>query len=188
MKRKDRTLTYVLGAAGAALVGYALVRPAEASEPLPELDYNANLTLENAFETKTVTGYSNGKPFLLTVMDVGEGQYLRSDAGMAFLSMSAAAARAGVTIRAGSAFRSMLSQTSLYMAYIARLFFPPTVAFPGKSNHQNGTAVDVVGANGKSIGYGSAEFEWLRANAINYGWSWDEGQKVNEPWHWRYIG
>lgn len=190
MSRKDHTLAYVLGAAGAAVFGYSLLKPDDYPSA-PDVVGTAEDFLSGGIhgtDVQTVTGYANRKPFDLTVMGVGNGVYLRVDAAEAFLTMAAAAAQAGVPLRPGSGFRSMASQTALYLKYIGRLFLPPKVAYPGESNHQNGTALDVAGANGKSIGYGSAEFEWLRGNAINYGWSWDEGQKVNEPWHWRYIG
>ncbi len=187
-------LSYTLAAAGAALVGYALVKPNDEAEgadaaPPESLDYNANLTVENAFNDDTVTGYDRGSSFQLTVRAVGNGQVLRRDAAQAFLQMVARAAQDGVTLVAGSGFRSMSKQMLLYAEYLARFKTAPTVAYPGTSNHQNGTAVDVADATGwRSIKYGTPEFAWLQGNAINFGWSWDEGKKVNEPWHWRYVG
>lgn len=56
---------------------------------------------------------------------------------------------------------------------------PPPAAFPGTSNHGWAIAVD-------------ARFRqfvaWMHRNAHRYGWSHDEGARVGEWWHWRYIG
>ncbi len=155
------SLPLILAGGGAALVGLSLFS-----------------------EYKLVLG--NTGP--LMVKSVGNGGYMRSDAADAFNAMVAAAAQDGVRLLAGSAFRSVPEQTLLYLAYAARLFAPPTVAKPGTSNHGNGTAVDVASAPTVSLSYGSSGYQWLMANAEGYGFSWDEGRKVNEPWHWRFVG
>lgn len=56
---------------------------------------------------------------------------------------------------------------------------PPPAAYPGTSNHGWGIAVDIPFADAQS---------WLMRNAHRFGWSWDEGRRVGEPWHWRYVG
>lgn len=202
MSRKDHTLTYVLGAAGAALVGYALFKPseAEASYLSPEeqaaqdfLTGGSGSALEVVapLDQKVVTGYIENKAFPLTVAGVGNGQYLRVDAAYDFVRMMSAAAAQGVRITAGSGFRTWLQQFPLYTAWIASLGLGTRAAAPGKSNHQAGVAIDVAAPRlgaGKSVTYNTPEFNWLTNNAINYNWSWDEGRKANEPWHWRYVG
>lgn len=63
-----------------------------------------------------------------------------------------------------------------------RFFFanqPPPAAFPGTSNHGWGIAVDVLTR---------AAAAWLMRNGHRYGWSWDEGKRVGEWWHHRYVG
>jgi hypothetical protein len=50
------------------------------------------------------------------------------------------------------------------------------IAYPGTSNHGLGKAIDI---NGKSR-------DWIRKNGEKFGWSWDEGRSVGEPWHFRY--
>ena len=35
--------------------------------------------------------------------------------------------------------------------------------------------------------YTPGRFAWLLANGGNFAFSWDEGSKVQEPWHWRYT-
>lgn len=56
---------------------------------------------------------------------------------------------------------------------------PPPAARPGTSNHGWGIAVDIPYADAQA---------WLMRNAHRYGWSHDEGARVGEPWHWRYVG
>lgn len=129
-----------------------------------------------------------GNDGLMIVASVGDGQYMRPDAAGAFNAMKELAAQQGITLLAGSAFRSVPEQALLYAQYVARLFSPPTVAKPGTSNHGNGTAVDVADAPGRSLTYASPAFAWMKANAGDFDFSWDEGAKVNEPWHWRYVG
>ena len=56
---------------------------------------------------------------------------------------------------------------------------PPAAAVPGTSNHGWGIAVDCPFAPAQA---------WLMRNGMRYGWSHDEGARVNEPWHFRYVG
>ncbi len=51
-------------------------------------------------------------------------------------------------------------------------------AVPGTSNHGWGLAVDVRADNER----------WLRDFGLRYGWSDDEGKRVGESWHFRYVG
>jgi len=51
------------------------------------------------------------------------------------------------------------------------------MAAPGTSNHNLGIAVDIWSASGKRL-------EWLLANALRFGWSWE---LQSEPWHIRYV-
>ena len=50
------------------------------------------------------------------------------------------------------------------------------MAYPGTSNHGLGKAIDLSG---------KAQ-DWVRKNGEQFGWSWDEGKSVGEPWHFRY--
>jgi hypothetical protein len=56
---------------------------------------------------------------------------------------------------------------------------PPAAAFPGTSNHGWGLAVDVKTR---------AAAAWILAHGERFGWSWDEGSRVGEWWHFRYVG
>ncbi|MDQ3729661.1 MAG: M15 family metallopeptidase [Actinomycetota bacterium] len=56
---------------------------------------------------------------------------------------------------------------------------PPTAARPYSSNHGWGIAVDVKTRSAAA---------WIMANGHRFGWSWDEGRRVGEWWHFRYVG
>lgn len=55
---------------------------------------------------------------------------------------------------------------------------PPPAAYPGTSNHGWAIAVDVKTRRATA---------WLMKNGHKYGWSWDEGRRVGEWWHWRFV-
>ena len=50
---------------------------------------------------------------------------------------------------------------------------------PGLGFHPLGLAVDIWGASGDRL-------QWLEANAVSFGWSW-EFTSGAEPWHLRYV-
>lgn len=56
---------------------------------------------------------------------------------------------------------------------------PPAAAFPGTSNHGWAIAVDVKTRRAAA---------WLLRNCGRFGWSHDEGARVGEWWHFRYVG
>lgn len=56
---------------------------------------------------------------------------------------------------------------------------PPPAARPYTSNHGWGIAVDVVSQKAAA---------WIINNGARFGWSHDEGQRVGEWWHMRYVG
>src|SRR3712207_5960631 len=56
---------------------------------------------------------------------------------------------------------------------------PPAAAFPGTSNHGWGIAVDVKTRVAAA---------WILRHGARFGWSWDEGRRAREWWHFRYVG
>jgi LAS superfamily LD-carboxypeptidase LdcB len=126
---------------------------------------------------KQVTAYIQGRPSTITVQPVGNGQYMRADAATNFKAMQAAAAKAGIHLTATSGFRTMEQQKVLYQKYLNGT--GNLAAKPGYSNHQNGISMDIGGIGG----YGTKAYNWLKANASNYGYKNDVG---GEPWHWTY--
>lgn len=55
---------------------------------------------------------------------------------------------------------------------------PPAAARPYTSNHGWGIAVDVATRRAAA---------WILRNGHRYGWSWDEGRRVGEWWHFRVV-
>jgi peptidoglycan hydrolase-like protein with peptidoglycan-binding domain len=126
---------------------------------------------------KVVTAYTNGRPSQITVVPVGNNQYMRADAAQNFKAMQAAAARAGINLTATSGFRTMAQQQELYRKYLNGT--GNLAAKPGYSNHQNGISMDIGGIGS----YSSKAYNWMKANAANFGFVNDV---KGEYWHWTF--
>lgn len=80
-----------------------------------------------------------------------------------------------------------LGPSSSYRTYAQQSYFwnlyrsgrGNVAAFPGTSNHGLGIAVDVAT---QQMAY------YIRRYGSRFGWSWDEGRRVGEWWHFRYVG
>ena len=130
-------------------------------------------------------GYPNGliPPSAMCPLGVA-GHQLRCDAAAAYRAMSAAFAAAfGAPICITDSYRTYASQVRLYGEK------PALAAVPGTSNHGWGLAVDLCGGIDH---YGTAQYNWMKANAGRYGYlhpDWAEpGNGREEPWHWEYAG
>jgi cell wall-associated NlpC family hydrolase len=130
-------------------------------------------------------GYPNGliPPSAMCPLGVG-GHQLRCDAAAAYRAMSAAFAAAfGSPICITDSYRTYASQVRLYGEK------PTLAAVPGTSNHGWGLAVDLCGGIDH---YGTAQYNWMKANAGRFGYlhpDWAEpGHGREEPWHWEYAG
>jgi hypothetical protein len=163
-----------------------------------------------------VTGYATGEDLLIPLSksstrlraDWGPsdlvvlpgGHRLRKDAADAFLRMQAAAAGQEMSIGLRSGYRSFRYQTQVFCRRQSE-DRAISIAEPGLSEHQLGTAVD-LGFFSEAFAR-TKEFNWLVLNAHEYGYvmSFPEsedrapGSAANpltgfrfEPWHWRYIG
>jgi len=137
-------------------------------------------------KAKEVTGYKKGKAFPLVVIEVAPDKYLESKAAWAFVDMSRAAEKDGITLHVNSAFRFFDHQKRLFDRWVASGRTGPRPATPGYSNHHSGIAVDINRAHDDPDGRGpiiGATDAWLDANAFRFGfvspYSW-------EPWHWEY--
>ena len=117
-------------------------------------------------------------------------------------AMVAAWSAAGLTIEIESAYRSYDDQAATFGDWVARIGEEAArarTARPGHSEHQLGTAIDVV-SPGWSGRFGdwateSAEGAWMAAHAWEYGFamSYPAGAQDAtcfgyEPWHYRWIG
>lgn len=125
---------------------------------------------------KRVKAYVNGSARTISVVPVGNGQYMQADAAKRYKAMLAAASRDGIRLSSTSGFRTMDQQQALWNRYGAG-----RAARPGYSNHQNGISMDIGGVNG----YGTAGFSWLKKNADKYGFVNDV---PGEWWHWTFRG
>ena len=114
-------------------------------------------------------------------------------------ALNRAVADTGVNFSIWSAGRSKAEQAALFKAnyapagrgrklstdraYAGRIWARKpggvSVASPDLgSNHEDGRAVDI---------HPAAIQNWFKANGRLYGWSWDEGRRVGESWHFRYV-
>ncbi len=131
-----------------------------------------------------------------------KGICLIDEAKESFEAMVKKAQEDGMTIKATSGFRSYETQKNLFNNALkidekrARI----SIAKPGHSEHQLGTAVDITSP---SVKYSSAtssfdntpEDLWLRDNAYLFGFiqSYPKGKEEvtgyrYESWHYRYVG
>lgn len=107
------------------------------------------------------------------------GGRLWSEAARAWTDMRSAAIEGGIApadfVPAGpaSSARSVAAQRYFWAHR------PPAAAVPGTSNHGWGLAVDVKTRIAAA---------WMLKHGHRFGWSWDEGRRVGEWWHFRYVG
>ncbi len=112
------------------------------------------------------------------------------------LAMADAATAAGAPLVISSAWRSYDYQEKLFQAGLraqAREKVEKSLAPPGHSQHQLGTAID-FGSIDVSFA-GTPAGRWMAENAWAFGFSlsYPEGQESLtgyswEPWHYRYVG
>lgn len=136
------------------------------------------------------------------LVNVGNGQLLRSAAANGYQRLVSGASAAGYSLAASSGYRSYATQVQTHnhwrnqygAAYAERIS-----ARPGYSEHQTGLAIDVMPASGQcrlEVCFGTLpEGRWVAANAHKYGFiiRYPQGQESvtgysYEPWHLRYVG
>ncbi len=157
-----------------------------ATHPIPS-DFPVDLV-------KVDKQYLNGS---LNQVDRGIYEYL--------LALLADAKAQGVKLYVRSPYRSYATQTYLFNNKVNKLIKAGTpadeapaaaaraVARPGTSEHQTGLAIDFNVAS--SAFEKSPGFDWLKANAENYGfilrYPKDKTEVTGimyEAWHWRFVG
>lgn len=119
-----------------------------------------------------------------------DGQVRRGTADTVerFMRMRAAAQEAGITLKAGSTYRSPEEGEALWRSRGCRIVNGrtvcngATVAVPcslggSGSNHTRGTAIDIQ--------TNSAGVAWMRQNASRFGFY---NAIASEPWHWSSTG
>jgi hypothetical protein len=124
------------------------------------------------------TGYSGGQAFGITVVSA-DGKPAEVKTANAYHLMLAAAADDGVHMRVVSGFRSQAEQDYLYSCYVnCACNNCNLAAYPGYSNHQSGSALDL---NTDEWGV----YGWLAANGAHFGFY---ETVPGEDWHWEYYG
>ncbi|GAB3480486.1 hypothetical protein GCM10027440_19150 [Nocardiopsis coralliicola] len=139
----------------------------------------------DATEADLSADYENGRIPTGVLCELQQpGDYLRADAGAAFLRMSDAYEEEfGAPITVNSAYRTYARQQELYASMA-----PGMAASPGTSNHGLGLAVD-IGSMGQ---WDTPQYHWMLSNSGQYGWFQPEnmqqgGSGPPEPWHWEFA-
>lgn len=130
---------------------------------------------------------------------------LTETAANALITMEQDMADQGLKLIMTSGFRSRNTQETIHDSSTTTLEAAndptkyPSVAKPGHSEHQLGTALDMKSGSDPAFSYdnfkNSAEYAWLVNHAYKYGFvqSYKTGTEsitgyIPEPWHWRYVG
>jgi LAS superfamily LD-carboxypeptidase LdcB len=125
---------------------------------------------------------------------------LRREAATALHAMFAAAKADGIKLLVVSAYRSWEKQQELYERRVRQSGLAQgSVAKPGHSEHQLGTAVDLTDGSKEHLleeSFGDTPAgRWLREHAWTYGFAvsftrHNQPQTgcIPEPWHYRYWG
>lgn len=124
-------------------------------------------------------GVERNGVFSQTDTAVIAGGRLWLEAARAWNDMRAAAIDAGLDPNGFAPNGPQSSARSIAAQQYFWAHRPPPAAFPGTSNHGWGLAVDVRTRPAAA---------WILAHGHRYGWSWDEGRRVGEWWHFRYVG
>lgn len=129
-------------------------------------------------------GYSNGRIPLsaMTSVPASIGPYLEPNAASAYFELNSAfTAKFGKSLSITEAYRTYERQVEIANDPSSNYH-----AAPGTSIHGWGKACD-FGAGVNS--YGTAEKNWMNANAPDYGWApRGDSFPVKEPWHFEYDG
>lgn len=172
----------LVGAAGTAAIAPPNGIPAcaVAERPAPHSSYEewGRTLLDPAF----TLGAAYEPPDLSEVLVGGQPVTLRSFVVGPLRAMLDAAASEGAAVAITSGYRSFKDQKRLLAASPG---LDDTIARPGHSEHQLGTAIDLSGNR-----------EWLSVNASRFGFALsypaDRSPQWTcyreEPWHFRYFG
>ena len=125
---------------------------------------------------------------------------LRREAAENFTRMVGDAKHDGIELKVVSGYRAWSKQQDLYEKRVRESGLDQkTVAKPGHSEHQLGTAVDLIDGDEANLlkeSFGAtAAGQWLKAHAPDYGFA-NSFTRHNqpqtgcapEPWHYRYWG
>lgn len=167
-------LSTLLDAAGSGVAVEVVPGPPSAEEVAVQLDQWAAMT----------AGYGNGEipSSALCELSFAPGEQLRCDAAYQIEALN---------VKYRETFGTDLSVTDSYRSYASQVAVKASRGYfaapPGLSNHGWALALDLGGG---IQSYGTAQYEWMRANAPAFGFDNPEwaraGGSKNEPWHWEY--
>ena len=148
--------------------------------------------------------------FVPILSEVYEGYEFDSRAVGPLRSMMKAGNEAGLQLKICSAYRTLETQAELFEKQVsgqrskglseeaAITIAKRTVAYPGRSEHNLGLAVDIVSESYQLLDDGFAntkEAIWLKEHCAEYGFilrypedKTDITEIIYEPWHFRYVG
>jgi LAS superfamily LD-carboxypeptidase LdcB len=178
LEQQAAVLTELLATAPSATVD---VTPAPSAEEIAaeQAAHLAALAAEAA-------QYADGQipDHLLSELPWAPGSVLRADAAHQLALLNEAfAAHFGRDLAITDSYRSYADQVAVKRSR------GRWAAQPGTSNHGYGVAVDLGGG---IASFGSAEYQWRRAHAGDFGWenpAWaQQGGSKPEPWHWEFNG
>ena len=133
---------------------------------------------------------SNGKLSNLTSISTGGGNHkLNSVAASAYEKMVKAAKEDGIEWGITDSYRTFEVQDKIFdwdhfkstRKKRKKGTSGTPVAYPGKSNHGWGSAVDL------KVKYDDKSHKWLTANASKFGFSNPFKSPKTEPWHWEHL-
>ena len=172
---------------------------------LDKEEYTDSITI-NKFSTDMLVNKYRGlgenfEPDNLVVIDkkyaAEDGFKSNKEALDAYIEMSRAAEKEGLSLIINSAYRSYSDQQDIcdtYLKEYGQEYVNKYVAKPGYSEHQTGLAYD-IGSRNVNVFANSLEYKWMQENAYKYGFIYRFTTKYqnitgfrNEPWHYRYVG
>ena len=155
------------------------------------------LVLVNKYHKLSSDYVPNDLEILSSKYAVGT-QKLRKEARNKFMEMCDAAKEDGISIKAGSTYRSYSYQQGLYNRYVnkdGKKEADRYSARAGYSEHQTGLAIDVLNGKNEFIDEDNKEYDWLVNNCYKFGYILrytKEDEAITgyqfEPWHFRYVG
>lgn len=135
-------------------------------------------------------------------LSTNQGLYFKREAYDAYLRMLSDAKAQGINFLICSTYRSYSTQESIYFSYVNSYgaeYTNTLSAYPGRSEHHTGWAVDITSS---SMGYDLLESfinypegQWINQHCQEYGFIIRYPKSKShitgyayEPWHLRYVG
>jgi LAS superfamily LD-carboxypeptidase LdcB len=126
----------------------------------------------------------NEAKYNFPIVNKSDGGRVRlfTDASLALDQLLAAATKANIKLRINSAYRTVEDQKRVYGDNCPRGKCSPPTAFPGRSNHGFGLAVDLANNGGAKLATSMPEYTWVAENGPGFGFK----RIASESWHWEY--